>query len=145
MELQSTRKPRTSERLFLDTVFVQALLNRRDQYHPAAVSFLPRMRDAAEVWTTEAILVEIGNALGALDRRAAYRFIEQCYRTTNIHVVSVDTALLRRALQLYVDRKDKEWGLTDCISFVVMQEHELTDAITNDRHFTQAGYQAVLL
>jgi hypothetical protein len=54
-----------NERLLLDTVFVQALLNQRDQYHDKAKTFLPRVRDAAEVWITEAILVEIGNALSA--------------------------------------------------------------------------------
>ncbi len=145
MEPPSTHNPRTNERFFLDTVFAQALLNRRDQHHAAAVGFLSRVQAAAEVWTTEAVLVEVGNALSALDRRAAQGYTERCYRTPNMHVVSVDTFLLRRALQLYADRLDKEWGLTDCISFVVMQEHELADAITNDRHFVQAGYQALLL
>lgn len=53
----------SNERFLLDTVFVQALLNQRDQYHAKAKAFLPRVRDAAEVWITEAVLIEIGNAL----------------------------------------------------------------------------------
>ena len=133
------------ERVLLDTVFVQALLNRRDQYHGQAKAMLPRVRDAAEVWVTEAVLIEVGNALSVYNRVATVRFIEQCYHTANMHVVSVDTPLLLRALQLYHSRLDKSWGLTDCISFVVMQEQGLKDAMTADQHFPQAGFRALLL
>ena len=50
----------TGERFLLDTVFIQALLNKRDSYHRQASAFLPRVRSAAEVWITEAVLVEVG-------------------------------------------------------------------------------------
>jgi uncharacterized protein len=131
-------------RLFIDTVFIQALLNKRDQYHPQAKAFLPRVRAAKEVWVTEAVLVEVGNALAAVNRPAAVQFIQQCYSTANLQVVPVDTPLLTRALQLYHERPDKTWGLTDCISFVVMWEQGLTDAVTADVHFVQAGFRALL-
>ena len=134
----------SSERLLLDTVFIQALLNQRDQYHAQAKAFLPRVRAAKEVWVTEAVLVEVGNALSAVNRMAAVQFIEQCYCTPNLRVVAVDPSLLSSALQLYRDRPDKTWGLTDCISFVVMQEQGLTDGVTADEHFVQAGYRALL-
>jgi uncharacterized protein len=133
------------ERFFLDTVFVQALLNSRDQYHLQAKKFLPRLQKAEAIWITEAILVEIGNALSAVNRTAAIQFIEQCYLTDNIKVVTVDTALLTRAMKLYHARSDKTWGLTDCISFVVMDDNGLKDAVTADKHFIQAGYRALLL
>ena len=45
---------------------------------------------------------------------------------------------------LFAARKDKDWSLTDCISFVVMQEHGITDALTADHHFEQAGFVALL-
>ena len=131
-------------RLFLDTAFVQALLNRNDQYHKIAKAHLSELRTAKEVWTTEAILIEIGNALSTAHREAAVRFINQCYATPNTRVVSVDTGLLKRALCLYDERTDKEWGLTDCISFVVMAEQNLSDAMTTDRHFIQAGFRALM-
>ncbi len=131
-------------RLFLDTAFVQALLNRNDQYHQIAKAYLSELRTAKEVWTTEAILIEIGNALSATHREATVRFIDQCYATSNIHVVSVDTELLKRALSLYGERTDKEWGLTDCVSFIVMSEQNLSDAMTADRHFIQAGFRAIM-
>lgn len=56
----------------------------------------------------------------------------------------VDSELLARAIALYTNRSDKEWGLTDCISFVVMQERGLTDALTTDHHFVQAGFHNLL-
>ena len=133
------------EKLFLDTVFIQALLNPRDQYHLVARAFLPRVRVAAEVWLTEAILIEVGNGLSAIDRRSAVQFIQNCYTATNMKIVTVDTSLLNRGLSLYQSRQDKTWGLTDCISFVVMQEHGLVNAVTADEHFVQAGYCALLL
>src|SRR5207248_665781 len=66
----------TGERLLLDTVFAQALLNTRDQYHAKALAVVPRFRNS-DVWVTEAVLIEIGDGLSALDRRAAVQFIRQ--------------------------------------------------------------------
>jgi predicted nucleic acid-binding protein len=62
----------------------------------------------------------------------------------HVKVVSVDTALLRRAIDFYQSREDKEWGLTDCISFIVREDNGLTDALTTDEHFQQAGFRALL-
>jgi uncharacterized protein len=135
----------TADRLFLDTAFIQALLNPRDDYHNQAKQLFPRIRAASKVWITEAIFAEVGNALSALNRNGAVQFIQQCYCTENIRAVSVDTALLMQALDLYQSRSDKTWGLTDCISFVVMQQQNLTDAVTADRHFVQAGFRALML
>lgn len=132
------------ERFLLDTVYIQALLNRDDDYHQHAQSLLPRVRGAAEVWVTEAVLTEVGNALGKFNRQAAVEFINQCYRTPNIHVVTVSEVLFRQAIDLYEARGDKEWGLTDCISFVVMEQEGLEDAVTADKHFAQAGFRPLL-
>jgi uncharacterized protein len=135
----------TGDRLFLDTAFIQALLNPRDDFHRQAKTLFPRIRTAKEVWLTEAIITEVGNALSAFNRAGAVQFIQQCYRTENIKVVSVDTELLKQALALYQSRSDKSWGLTDCISFIVMQQQNLSDAVTGDRHFIQAGFRALML
>ena len=134
----------SAERFFLDTAYVQALLNIRDQYHQTAGTLYPRVRAAREVWVTEAVLTEVGNALAASLRTEVVQFIECSYTTPNIQVVPVDTALFRRALHLYRERADKIWGLTDCISFVVMQDRELIDALTADEHFRQAGFRPLL-
>ncbi len=131
-------------RLFLDTFFVQALLNPKDAHHSRARALFPHVQASAEVIVTEAVLTEVGNALSASERHLASAFIRRCYTEPNITVVPVDTPLLLRALELYEHRSDKEWGLTDCISFVVMRERGVVDAATGDRHFRQAGFRPLL-
>jgi uncharacterized protein len=133
------------DRLFLDTAFIQALLNPRDDYHTVAKALFPRVRNAQEAWITEAILTEVGNALSASNRNAAIKFINQCYQTDNIRVVSINPLLFRQSLDLYSSRPDKNWGLTDCISFVVMTTNGITEAVTSDRHFVQAGFRSIML
>ena len=135
----------TRDRLFLDTAFIQALLNVRDAYHPKAIELFPRVRNASEIWITEAILTEVGNACSAINRKGAVQFIQQCYQTDNIRIVSIDTQLFTQATHLYQSRLDKNWGLTDCISFIVMTQNNLQDAVTTDRHFVQAGFRALML
>lgn len=132
-------------RLFLDTAFVQALLNANDAFHERATVLLPQVVAAAEVVVTEAVLAEIGNALSGTLRNAAAAFIRRCYTAANITVVPVSTSLFLQGLALYESRGDKTWGLTDCISFVVMRERDLVDAATTDRHFRQAGFHPLLL
>ena len=132
----------SAERFFLDTAYVLALLNQRDQYHAQAVALLPRVQSAKEVLVTEAILTELGNALSVIDRPAAVQFINQCYQTSNIRVVPVEASLFQRALALYRARPDKEWGLTDCVSFVVMNEEHVSNALTANQTFHAGGVSA---
>ena len=74
----------SAERFFLDTAYIQAILNARDQDHQAARSMFPRVRSAREVWVTEAVLIEVANALARAHRAQAAAFIERCYKTSNI-------------------------------------------------------------
>ncbi len=131
-------------RFFLDTSYVLALINPRDIYHTKAKELFPQIRTAYEVVITEAILTEIGNALSRSNRLAAVNFINTCYTTTNVKVVSVDKELFRRAVNFYHVYKDKQWGLTDCISFIVMQDYDIKEAFTTDEHFRQAGFNVLL-
>jgi predicted nucleic acid-binding protein len=62
-----------------------------------------------------------------------------------MRVVNISSQLFYQGLTLYESRLDKNWGLVDCISFVVMEQQNLTDALTSDRHFIQAGFQALLV
>lgn len=136
----------SEERILMDTAFVLALLDKNDEHHGKAKDLFPRARAARELWTTEAILVEIGNGSSRIPnhRQKAFTFIRQYQAATNTQIVNVSTELLDRALDLYNSRQDKTWGLTDCISFVVMQDEHLTDALTVDGHFQQAGFRALM-
>lgn len=135
-----------SKRFLLDTTFIAGYLNPRDQHHPEAQRCMPVVREADEIVITEPVLIEVGNLLcSILHRQRAAQFIEACYVTKNITVVSVDRELLNRSLQFFSQHKDKNWGLTDCISFVVMHERELRSAVSADTDFQQAGFQALML
>jgi uncharacterized protein len=135
----------SNERLFLDTVFIQASLNEDDQYHEQAKKVVSRVRQAKEIWTTEAVLMEVANALSSFKRLETANLIERYYKTQNMRIVSVDNILFLRGLSLYKSRIDKSWGLIDCISFTVMQQQNLIIAATADQHFIQAGFRALLL
>jgi predicted nucleic acid-binding protein len=129
---------------FIDTSYVLALVNTADQYHEQA-----RLRATTvepPFVTTEAVLVEIGNALSrARWRHLAIATLHDLRADPDIKVVPVNGELFDQAVALFSARADKEWGLTDCISFVVMEKRNLTHALTTDRHFEQAGYQNALL
>jgi uncharacterized protein len=133
--------------VFLDTGYAIALSAPKDQHHAAAVELAERLEaEGARLVTTRAILIEIGNALSRLQHRpAATRLLNSLENDTHVEIVPVSEELYRRAFQLYQERSDKEWGMTDCISFVVMQDRGLTQALTPDVHFEQAGFKALLL
>lgn len=128
----------------MDTAYVLALLNQNDKYHERAKAILTKTRIADEVCITETVIVEIGNSLARSNRSVAIAFIESLYTTYNINVIPVDSELLSQAIDFYHRREDKEWGLTDCISFIVMEKQDLIKALTSDEHFIQAGFRALL-
>jgi len=78
-------------------------------------------------------------------RKAAVKLLNALEDDPKVEIVAASDDLYLRALRLYRDREDKEWGLIDCMSFVVMNDRSLTDALTADKHFQQAGFSALLL
>jgi predicted nucleic acid-binding protein len=95
--------------------------------------------------TTRAVLLEIGNALSRERyRTAAVRLLEALEADPDVGIVPLTESLYAQAVALFRDRPDKDWGLTDCVSFVVMRERRMTSALTTDDHFAQAGYQVLL-
>jgi len=129
--------------VFIDTGYILALVNTADEFHQ-------RASVAAQVTrppflTTEAVLTEIGNGLSRTRWRAlGYATIQDLRTDPDIEVVPVDAALFDRAVEIYGARPDKEWGLTDCISFIVIQERGLTQVVTTDKDFGQAGFTSLL-
>ncbi len=133
-------------RVFVDTSYVLALVVLQDQHHAAAQAWAGRLTAArTQLVTTHAVLFEIGNALAKVRHRAtAVQLLRALEADAATRVVSMSDGLYHRARALYESRGDQEWGLTDCASFVVMSELGLTDALTADRHFEQAGFRALL-
>ncbi len=131
-------------RVFADTSCYVATVSPRDVSHSAALEFIRGFR--GETITTEYVLVEVGNWLASSGDRAVFVELDQRVRTdSKTVVVDAERSLYEAGVALYARRLDKEWSLTDCISFVVMERFALTDALTADRHFQQAGFHALLL
>ena len=132
------------KRVFADAWFYIALLDADDQGHARAAAW---SRDFnGKVITTRWVLAEAANslALPAL-RRAMAAFLARVESDPDVCIAADSDTLYTRGLALYAARPDKEWSLTDCISFVVMADEALSESLTGDRHFEQAGFTALLI
>lgn len=136
-----------NDSIFIDTAYVYAIINPRDQWHTKAVVWQHKIKaENLPLLTTEFVLAEIADGLASINfRQAASKAIHILQENSLVKVIPASADLFRRALELYEQRSDKNWGLTDCASFVVMNENKLTDALTTDDHFRQAGFKALLL
>lgn len=132
--------------VFLDASYAIALSSARDQYHQRAVAISEKLEiDGTQLVTTRAVIIEIGNALSKQKYRdAAIELLTSLKEDPTVEIIPLSEELFERAFSFYQSRQDKEWGITDCISFVVMQERGLTEALTADEHFHQAGYRTLL-
>ena len=136
-----------SSRALMDTAFVVALENHRDPYHEPA----KRIDRALLAANTELILhwgiiLEIGDGYARLGRRTkGFELLRRFEIEAGYRVEPIDEPLYQAARGLYFNRPDKEWGLTDCVSFALMRREGITDALTADVHFRQAGFRALLL
>lgn len=128
---------------FVDTSFVVALVNRKDQNHSLALDLAERFAGSGLV-TTDAILLEIGNALSRNFKRECVEIIEHFLTSDDVKVIHLDPPLFRKAFALYKSHSDKLWGLIDCVSFVVMRDLTITDALSADKHFEQAGFNVLI-
>jgi predicted nucleic acid-binding protein len=116
--------------VFLDTSYAIALSSPRDRFHTRAAELADQCEQSGTRFvTTRAVLLEIGNALSRQRyRQAAIQLLGALEADPKVDIVPLSESLYARALQLYRERPDKEWGLTDCVSFIVMQDRGLTDA-----------------
>jgi predicted nucleic acid-binding protein len=129
--------------VFVDTSFGVALVNKNDQNHGLALDLSSRFTGQGLV-TTDAILLEIGNALSRNFKRASVEIIEDFLTSDDVRVIHLHPSLFRKAFELYKSRSDKAWGLIDCVSFVVMKDLGITDALSADKHFEQAGFSILI-
>ena len=135
-----------NHRVFLDTAYAIALASQSDNFHQRAIELAETLEhESTTIVTTRAIQLEIGNALSKQRfRHAGIQLLRALEEDESIIIVELSKALYQEAFQLYSDRKDKEWGLVDCISFITMKKHSISEALTSDEHFRQAGFTALL-
>lgn len=129
--------------IFLDTGYFVALFTPDDDLHDRAVRWSLRLDEPLVV--TEYVLWECVNTFSKPnDRGSAQALIEHVQSDPTCELVHASPDLFAAGLRLHRDRPDKEWSLTDCISFHMMRERGLTRALAYDIHFEQAGFEALL-
>ncbi len=135
-----------ANKVFLDATYLIALVSARDQFHTAAVRLMAELAtQRIRIVTTRAVMIEFGNSLARPElRRQVVQTLEDFHRDPSIEIIPLSEELFSKAFTLFRQRTDKAWGLTDCISFVVMSEREISEALTADEHFEQAGFVALL-
>lgn len=126
---------------FADAFYFVAMLNPRDGFHGHVLAFTGTL--LAPMVTTAWVLTETADAMAAPGSRGAFlALLKELRDDPDVEILPPDPDLFERGLDLYARRPDKEWSLTDCISFVAMQERDITEALTGDHHFEQAGFRS---
>jgi uncharacterized protein len=133
-------------KVFVDTAAWIALANTDDELHLRAGQVMSHLlTQKARLITTEFVLLEVADALAAPRfRSTTIQFIDRLRQAPILRIIPIDGDLLADGWMLYCQRLDKDWGLTDCTSFVVMFSEQMTQAFTSDRHFEQAGFAKLL-
>lgn len=130
--------------VFADTYYFLALLHKGDAPHGKAVALAEKITNP--IITTAWVLTEVGDALSAPTLRSRFvELVETLRADPACTIVAPTPELFEAGVSLYTERPDKGWTVTDCISFVVMRQHGLTEALTGDRHFEQAGFTPLLV
>lgn len=132
--------------VFLDTSGLIAVANSDDQWHDAAEAVWHSLVESGvRLITTSLVLVEPGDGLSRIQYRQLaldiYGRLQSSPRVSIIHATPDHT---ERGWQLFRHRRDKEWGVTDCVSIVVMRDWGVTEVFSSDHHFEQAGFEVLL-
>ena len=133
-------------KVFADTCYWVALLNPHDDLHPKT-RIISQQLHPCFIITSEMVLTELFNSLadkGNHLRAKTATLPGTLSQNPNCEVIPQTSMRFREAVNFYKDRPDKEWGLTDCASFLIMKEKGIVEALTHDHHFVQAGFQALL-
>ena len=129
--------------IFVDTSFIIAWINPQDHLHQRSLQLVSEYEELPWL-TTDCILLEVGNSLARNYKEKAVAVIDNFLSDEDVKIVGLDADLFHRAFELFRDRDDKKWGIIDCVSFIVMDDHACNMAFTHDRHFVQAGFEALL-
>ena len=134
------------EEVFADAGYWIAMLNPADQLHRKALSATAEIA-GLRIVTSEMVLVEFLNGVARLGNEVRLKAADTRQKLSanpNIHVVPQTSAQLAAATRLYAARPDQRWSVTDCASFLIMEERGIIKALSYDRDFVQAGFRALL-
>lgn len=131
------------KRFFGDTSYFLALLNRDDALHGEASRITSQ--GGFTMITTAWVMTELADAYSSASHRDGFmRFYRFLKADAGTELIQASPELFDKGIELYSRRPDKDWSLTDCISFVVMNDHGIKEALTGDHHFEQPGFRALL-
>lgn len=130
--------------MLLDTSGLLCYLSRQELHHQKAVEFLdlPNRLFLTHSYVL-AELVALALVRG-FPRSTVLAFSLELIDNPEIEMVWVDEKIHRQAMQLLGNRLDKTYSLCDAVSFVLMQQRKVTEALTTDRHFEQEGFIRLL-
>ena len=132
--------------VFADACYWIARLNDRDSLHQLATLLSDDM-ESRRIVTTELVLIEVLNFFaewGPARRSSAVALVLNLQYDLNVDIIKLSEIPFEDAVDLYYARPDQEWGLVDCASFLVMADNNIQEALTNDHHFTQAGFTILM-
>jgi len=134
------------EPIFVDSFAWIAAINKSDNYHEISLRILEELLNKqAKLITTNYVVVETINALSKVKfRKTVIEFIDKLRKSPSIQIVKITDEIYNNAWTLYQQRMDKDWGITDCTSFEVMQMFNIRKAFISDKHFEQAGYSLMV-
>jgi uncharacterized protein len=134
--------------LFCDTSGWGHLVDPTQTHHILSSELYRTARDNnRKILTTNYIIAELVALFTSplrIPRPTTIAFIESLKSSAHIEIVHIDQTLDQRSWELLATREDKDWSLVDCASFVVMQERNITEALTTDHNFEQAGFIRLL-
>ena len=128
--------------VFADTSYFMALLKANDDYHDVAHAF--SSSNHGPLVTTSAVIQELGARFSRAAERSLFLALLVALDQEGSEIVHVSELLQQRAIERFAKRRDKDWSLADCISFLVMEDRGIIEAATADRHFEEAGFVALL-
>jgi predicted nucleic acid-binding protein len=131
---------------FADTCFFVGLCNPTDDLHRVASEWYALIGPTDQIITTELVIVELLNYVAKLGqlRHKGLELVERLKAKPNVEIIGHSSQRFSHAQQLYADRRDMEWSLTDCDSMLAMRARKTRDALTHDHHFEQNGMVALL-
>ena len=129
-------------KVFIDTSGWLALVNKKDKYHKKAKNVKKEIDEKNyEIYTSNFVIVEIANGLSKIKfKHLAVNLVEKIRGSEDINNITVNNNIFEEAWDLFKDYDDKEWGLTDCTSFIIMENYNIQKNLSNDHHFEQKGF-----
>ena len=132
--------------VFADAGYFLAIANPDDSLHEQATRAADKI-GGRKIVTTEMVLVEFLNGmskLGRHKREMALNALKGLWEDPDIEIVHQTHEQFEKAVRRYSERPDQRWSLTDCASFLEMEDRGLSEALAHDRDFVQARFVALM-